>query len=362
MITKQRKLAYVETVKSVSPIPNADKIEVARVRNWNVVIKKGELKEGDKCVYFEIDSFLPVIPFPLFDFLRKSSYKKDGDTEGFVLKTMRFKGVLSQGLIMPLDVVLSAFGISLPSNVFGIELPALLDDGFDLTELLNVKKYEKPVPACLGGEVLGNFPSFIPKTDEERIQNINQEFLENMMLDKIYVTEKIDGTSITVYIKDTHVGVCGRNYEFKETTQNSYNYAVKNYKLREKLLAFKAEEDRNIALQGELIGPGIQGNHYNLNDVRILWFSGYDIDKQKRMDFAEFQSILDRFKLTLVPIVGCTIHQTDKTNPSKWIEFADGKSKLDPSVIREGIVVRSQKNPQLSFKAVSNKYLLKYDI
>lgn len=350
MITKQRKLAYVETINDVSPIPNADAIELASVRNWNVIIKKDELKKGDKCVYFEIDSFLPI--HPLFEFLRKSSYKKEGETEGFLLRTIRLRGKLSQGLILPLDVVSSSFNLSLPSDV---------ENGFDLTELLNIMKYEKPIPACLSGEVLGNFPSFIPKTDEERIQNIEQGYLENMMLNKIYVTEKVDGTSITVYIKDTHVGVCGRNLEFKETTQNSYNYAVKNYKLREKLLAYRSEEDRNIALQGEMVGPGIQGNHYNLNDVKVFWFSAYDIDKQKRMSFNEFQEILERFKLTMVPIVGCTIHDTEKTNPTKWIEFADGKSKLFPDTIREGVVVRSQTNTELSFKAVSNKYLLKYD-
>ena len=195
-----RKLVTIETIREVKPIEGAGAIEAVRVRDWWVVAKKGEFNVNDACLYYEIDSFLPVKP--QYDFLLRGSKPKkvlvDGvEREGILLKTIKLRGQLSQGLVLPL-----------PDGIFG-------ETGTDVSELLGVIKYEAPISPELTGKVKGNFPSFIPKTDEERIQNMSD------VLAGFYVSEKLDGTSVTYYKKDGVFGVCSRNLELLEgeTTQ-----------------------------------------------------------------------------------------------------------------------------------------------
>jgi len=145
-----RKLATIRKIDDLQPIEGADRIELAIVDGWKVVVTKG-LNIGDKIAYCEIDSFLPIKPE--FEFLRKSSYKKliDG-TEGFRLRTVKLKGQISQGLCIPLN-----------------ELPQLANNqiGDDVSEILGITKYDPPIPASLSGLAKGNFPTFLKKTDEE---------------------------------------------------------------------------------------------------------------------------------------------------------------------------------------------------
>ncbi len=151
-MTIERKLATVVKIADIQPIVGADAIVVAKVKGWNVVVKVNEYKVGDLAVYYEIDSFLPIRP--QFEFLRKSSYKRMVSTEGFRLKTIKLRGQLSQGLLTPI-----------PDGILNPK------EGDDLTEALDIVKYEHPIPAQLAGKIKGVFPSFIPKTDEIRIQN-----------------------------------------------------------------------------------------------------------------------------------------------------------------------------------------------
>jgi RNA ligase (TIGR02306 family) len=139
-----RKLASIRKVKDVKPIEGADVIELILIDGWQCVSKIGQLKKDDLCVYFEIDSFCPEKPE--FEFLRKSSFKTmaDGST-GFRLKTIRLKEQLSQGLVLPLSEV----------NLSDV------NEGDDVTEILGIKKYEPPIPACLAGEVRGPVPGCI---------------------------------------------------------------------------------------------------------------------------------------------------------------------------------------------------------
>ena len=191
-VKMERKLASIQIVKEIKPIPGADMIEVVRINNWDVVSKKGEYKVGDFCIYCEIDSFLPIREE--FEFLRKTSYKKMSDgSEGFRLRTIRLRGQLSQGLILPIHI---------------LPLGELVSEGKDVTEMLNIVKYEPPIPAELAGKVKGLFPSFIRKTDEERIQNLSDKYEEIKNSGKdFYVTEKLDGTSATFYFKDGEFGI-----------------------------------------------------------------------------------------------------------------------------------------------------------
>lgn len=334
-----RKLASVVKITNISPITGADNIVVAKVKGWSVVVKKGEFNVGDLAVYYEIDSFLPIRP--QFEFLRKSSFKRMGSTEGFRLKTIKLRNTLSQGLLTPIPE-----GISNPT------------EGDDLTEVLGIVKYEPPIPAQLAGQIKGNFPSFIPKTEEIRIQNFESEVGFNPMGERVYVTEKLDGTSFTCYFNNGVFGVCGRNWELTETDDNSLWRMAKILELKEKM----TKHGKNIALQGELIGNGINGNLYRLTDHKLFFFTGYDIDKGRRMFFDELEWVLFSLQLQMVPVIekyGFVI-PNEVNIVDYMLKYADGKSVLNMEVDREGIVVRGLEK-DFSFKAISNNYLLNND-
>ena len=335
-MTTDRKLASVVKIVDIQPIPGADAIVVATVKGWKVVVKVNEYKVGDLAVYYEIDSFLPIRP--QFEFLRKSSYKRMGSSEGFRLKTIRLRGQISQGLLTPIPE-----GISNPK------------EGDDLTEALDIVKYEPPIPAQLAGKIKGTFPSFIPKTEEIRIQNFESEVGFSPVGERAYVTEKLDGTSFTCYFNNGVFGVCGRNWELTETNDNSLWRMANMLELKEKLTKY----GKNIALQGELIGAGINGNLYGLSDHKLFFFTGYDIDKGRRMFFDELEWVLFGLDLQMVPILekyGFVI-PNESNIVDYMLKYAEGKSVLNMEVDREGVVVRGLER-EFSFKAISNTYLL----
>jgi len=331
-----RKLASVVKIVDIQPIPGADAIVVATVKGWKVVVKVNEYKVGDLAVYYEIDSFLPIRP--QFEFLRKSSYKRMGSSEGFRLKTIRLRGQISQGLLTPIPE-----GISNPK------------EGDDLTEALDIVKYEPPIPAQLAGKIKGTFPSFIPKTEEIRIQNFESEVGFSPVGERAYVTEKLDGTSFTCYFNNGVFGVCGRNWELTETSDNSLWRMANLLQLKEKM----TKHGKNIALQGELIGAGINGNLYGLSDHKLYFFTGYDIDKGRRMFFDELEWVLFGLQLQMVPVLekyGFVI-PNENNIVDYMLRYAEGKSVLNMEVDREGVVVRGLEK-EFSFKAISNTYLL----
>jgi RNA ligase (TIGR02306 family) len=331
-----RKLASVVKIVDIQPIVGADAIMVASVKGWKVVVKKDEYKVGDLAVYYEIDSFLPVRP--QFEFLRKSSYKRMGSSEGFRLKTIKLRGQISQGLLTPIPA-----DISDPK------------EGDDLTEALGIVKYEPPIPAQLAGKIKGTFPSFIPKTDEIRIQNFESEVGFSPVGERAYVTEKLDGTSFTCYFNNGVFGVCGRNWELSETDDNSLWRMAKVLELKDKM----TKHGKNIALQGELIGAGINGNLYGMSDHKLFFFTGYDIDKGRRMFFDELEWVLFGLQLQMVPVLekyGFVI-PNENNIVDYMLKYAEGKSVLNMEVDREGVVVRGLEK-EFSFKAISNTYLL----
>jgi len=338
----ERKLASVRKISKISSIEGADKIELAIVDGWKVVVAKDvNHNVDDMVIYCEIDSFLPVKEE--FEFLRKSSYKKMSDgTEGFRLKTIKLRGQVSQGLILPMSVV----------EYTNVQFKV----GMDVTNLLGVTKYEPPIPAELSGKVKGMFPSFLYKTDEERVQNLASEYEsykeKNKEEVKFYVTEKLDGSSATFYIKDGVFGVCSRNLELLETEGNSFWKVARELKLEEWLISL----GKNICLQGELVGESVQGNPYKIKGQTVRFFNGFNIDTQENIPFLEFVELTQKMNLTTVPIL-----DYDFTLPETiedMLEYADKKSELNSNFDREGIVVRSY-NRTISFKVISNKFLLK---
>ena len=337
----ERKLATIRKITDIRPIEGADMIELASVGGWNVVVAKNVgHKIGDKVVYCEIDSFLPIREE--FEFLRKSSYKKMDDQEGFRLKTIRLRGQVSQGLILPISVV------PIVQFATGHDLP----EGLDVTEMLGIVKYEPPIPAELSGKVKGGFPSFLRKTDEERIQNLVKEYEEYKLTSQhqFYMTEKLDGSSATFYINDGVFGVCSRNLELLETEGNTFWKVARELDLENK---FKSKG--NICLQGELIGEGIQGNPYKIKGQTVHFFNGFDIDTQTRMNINDFLILLDELELLSVPILGVAILLPETVEG--MLKLAEDKSRLNNKTEREGVVIRSLDNT-ISFKAISNKFLL----
>ncbi len=330
-----RKLASIQVIKDIIPIKDADAIEVVRVLGWNVVVKKGEFKIGDKVIYCEVDSLFPQKPE--FEFLRKVNFR---------IKTIRLRGVYSQGICFPLSI--------LPVGVY--------NEGDDVTNLLEISKYEPPIPVDLAGEAKGAFPSFLSKTDETRIQCL-EDILTKYLGTLCYYSEKIDGTSSTFYLNEGEFGVCGKNMEWLDTEKNTYWQIARKYEIEKKLRSI----GRNIAIQGEIIGEGIQRNKYKLgkNERRLYIFNAFDIDTYTYLSFNEFAQLMKDMDLETVPILETNFKLTNDID--YLTELSKGNSVINPKIRREGIVIRplveqiDMSLGRLSFKAINPEFLLKYD-
>ena len=195
-----RKLASIQRIWRIEPIEGADRIELAHVLGWQCVVNKGQFQPMDLAVYFEIDSFLPIQPE--FEFMRASSYKKsDILGEGFRLRTMKFRGQISQGLLLPVG--------QFPA------IPAEAGLGDDVTELLGVRKWEIEERATTGGTVIGTLPRDIPHTDETRVQE-NPELICAFAGLEYYISTKMDGSSHSIGIDEDGFHVTGHNYAGNE--------------------------------------------------------------------------------------------------------------------------------------------------
>lgn len=362
-----RKLATIRRISKLEPIAGADRIELAHVGGWKCVVKKGEFEEGDLCVYFEIDSLLPEKEW--CEFMRERKFR---------VKTIKLRGQISQGLCLSLETV----------GVF-----AGWSEGDDLTERLGVSKWEpyveqrarenqrQPVPykwllrvpfgrwlhMKLYPRAKGSWPEYMPKTDEERVQNID---VERYVSKDIYVTEKIDGQSCTFfYAKDEKTGlfsrglfgVCSRNMWLKvPDSSNWWTYAKEN-NIEQKISLYCRGNGRSLAFQGELYGPGIQGNKYQVAARCWRVYNIFDIDEQRYLNLAEKQEILKALQFQHVPLLSIMLYDNPylPITAEDWLEWADGNSLVGKG-IREGVVVRQVKDDSVSFKAISNEFLLKH--
>lgn len=348
-----RKLARIAQITNIKPITGADKIECAVVENgWEVVVKKGEYAPGDIAIYLEVDSW---VPHELAPFLTPKGHepREYNGVKGERLRTVKLRGQISQGLLLPLTIL----------GDLGLECPA----GFvDLTNQLGIQKYEPPIPAQLSGQIKGNFPSFIPKTDQERCQNLYTEIFTDH-LDEVYeVTTKLDGTSCTIYIRDGQVGVCGRNWELTETDTNTLWRCARNQGIIDALEALYSTQGRNIALQGEVIGEGIQGNQEQLKGQKFFIFDIYDIANRCYLNafsrasmVYQLQQLCPGADIEKVPMieVGKVLKDHQFTTIDQLLKYAEGPS-LNPNVQREGVVFKSTCS-DFTFKAISNTWLLK---
>lgn len=337
-----RKLATIQKIEEISPIDNADSIEKARIKGWWCVVKKGQFKKGDRCIYHEIDSLLP--PIEQYEFLSKgTSLKKTitetgKEVEGYRLKTIRLRGQISQGLILPLNSF---------KDINKLEIDT------DVSELLNIYKYDPPLNASISGEAVGHFPGNIPKTDEERVQNCIS-LLEQYKGYNFYVTSKMDGTSSTLFKYEGRMRVCGRSLEFKENDKNIFWKLTKKYDLVNKL-------PDGFAVQGEVAGEGIQSNRLKLKGVDFYCFYVFDIKNYQYLQLHDMKSFIENLGMKMVPI----IYEDFTLNHSydEILSFADMRSPLNSDLLQEGMVFRLKNNTdKISFKAISNEYLLKWKL
>lgn len=378
----KRKLASIQTITDLKPIPEADAIEVASVLGWKVVVKKGEFKVGDKCIYCEIDSILPEAEWT--EFLRKNNFR---------IKTIKLRGQISQGICFPLNV-LENYGYVFDENIWNEEADDFvrqidfksteliqedkylkckycftLEDDTDLTEVLGIKKY---VPNTFGdggfmsGKFAGNFPSFLIKTDETRIQNL-KSLVEQYEGTPIIITEKLDGCSATYFYNNGEFGVCSRNRMVQDDDTNVYWKMAKKYDIENIL----REHGKNIAMQGEIIGSKIQGNKLRIYDIDLKVFDLFNIDIGIYYDYDSCSDFINKYSLSSVP----KLDELELTSDiDEWVKYSTRKSVLNEEVWAEGIVIRSKFNlpfneflfkkmgiNRLSLKVINPEFLLKYD-
>jgi len=367
-----RKLATIQRIKNLTPIKKADRIELAYILGWECVVKKGEFKINDYCVYFEVDSILPEKE--VFEFMRPRKFK---------VKTAKFRKQISQGLALPISI--------LDKNI-------VIKEGMDLTTILNITKYDpEKIKECkrsksknifvnymmkykifrkcylfIFPKLKGCFPDFIPKTDEERLQNI-PNIIEKNNGENFYCMEKLDGQSLTVFYNNklnkwykpwinNAFGVCSRNIWRKRKDMSNWWFVVKNLDIERKLKKYCKQTKTNLAIQGEIIGPNIQNNRYNIKQKQLHIFSIFNIDTQKYLNFHDKSHVIHQLGLTEVPFYNIIQFNTSIHTVKWFTERTNKKSKINNEVLMEGLVYRSIKNDDISFKVINPNFLLKYNL
>lgn len=364
-----RKLASLVRIQAVESIPDTERLSVATMegKGWKVVVGRNDFEPGDAAVYFEIDSAIPNED--RYAFLRERCLKKFMTKSGTLLKecirirTIKLRGVISQGLLMPATRETFPEIFDQPSYNFGD----------DLTELLHVEHFDELKAALapqsgnpVSADAMGSFPSFIPKTDEERIQNL-VEYFETQKERYFEVTNKDDGSSITMFFApdedpENPFGVCSRNLRLKPqkadgTAPLPWLMAAK-YDVENKLRKFWKDYGTRLALQGELIGPGIQSNRDLLTEHEWHVFRIWSISSGKFVLPPVARSLCDMLGLKYVTVVAPALQVFKYYDTvDKLLAFAEGKTARGNE--REGLVFKAVDEPYLSFKAVSNRYLLK---
>ena len=358
-----RQLATVKRITSVADIPGKDRIGLATIDGWTVIVQKSEFKPDDLCIFCEIDSLLPDAEW--------CSFLKDHH-----IRTMKMAGCISQGICFTMDI--------LPDGDYY--------EGDDVTEILDITKWERPdasdvkegslqsktpnknYPKWLMrykwfrqlvykfGDHRGSkaFPDFLSKTDETRIQNA-PFYLD---LDVTWLlTEKLDGQSGSFAVKKTHklfgkkyeYIVCSRNVRLYTKDDSSYWKVSDKYNIEEALTSIAKEYNLEwVAVQGECVGPKVQGNKYKLKEPDLFVFNFITCD-HGRWPSADGKRISEEHGLKWVPVVGLgSIPNTVE----KMLELAHGPSQIGDT-IREGLVCRSLDGKH-SFKAVDPEFLIKY--
>ena len=339
---RRRKLGSVVVIDDVLEHTNADALEIACVKGWRVVVSKtrDQYARGDRAVYMEVDT---VVPEALLEGRAEHAILQP---KRFAIKTQKIRGQVSQGILFRMDI--------LPEDA-----RATAAVGDDVTDTLGLTLKAAPeVPS----NCLERFPARVPRTDEERVQNL-QGVLRELEGVELYATEKLDGQSFTAFLLDGAFSVASRNWV---VTDESDHHKVAAAIGLEGLM--RAAGLDNIAIQGELIGPGVQKNRYNKEERSVQFFSVYDVAKEVYVPFPQAEKLVkETLGLPWVPVVLPTFVVGPDTTAQQLVDMAEGRSVLNKNAWREGLVFRAVEEAthptlgRVSFKAISNKYLLKFE-
>lgn len=384
IINGKRALAYIVAIDEIKPIEGYDRVEYARTNGWWCIISKGDnLKVGDKCVYFEVDSKANAED-ERFAFLEKRHYK---------IKTQKMCKVISQGLLMPVSLFPELGDAEINTDVtdilkvtYSVEEDNARkkvdpDAKYKAMAARNQKIFKKKWARWMMKRAWGRkimflffgkkkdnprgFPTFISKTDEERIENLPWRLEEDK---EWLVTEKLDGTSCTYALerkgkKKFEFYVCSRNIRQQDEKQECYHdhniywdlafkYNIEQH-LREYLELHK--DYKWVCIQGEGVGS-VQGNPLKLDEDDLYVFN-FKTSEYGRHPSFDGKDTIEGWGMKWVPILG-TVKLPNTMEAMK--ELATGKSVVNPNVMREGLVYRSL-DGQESFKNVSREYLLKHN-
>lgn len=394
LVQEGRKLVTIRKIAAINAIPGADNIVEAEVDGWAVVIKKGEFEVGDYCAFFEVDCFLPADDSRYAFLLRNGVKVDEKGKERIRLKTIRLRKTLSQGLALPVNLF--------PEIIQSVNsIDELYESGFGIEQFLNVTKYERPSERNGGtgsrrAKTASDFPWWCRKTDAERLQNVYGKYKDKYVDVLFRPSLKMDGSSTTIaYISDEKykieklddnvlvyneetqsmevseilpypfnyelgtVIVCSRNLVLKHDPTVGFWKAIDNTQIHESLKKYCEEYDRQLAIQAELVGPGVNGNWDKHTEYQFYAFHIWDIDKQEYIEDEEFQEMCTAMQLQQAPqFPVAAVFQKYKTL-KEFLEASDIPSVNNP--IAEGIVYKSTKKidgQQIMFKVINNKYLL----
>lgn len=358
-----RKLATIRKIDSLAPIEGKDRIELATLGGWTVIVQKGEFNTGDLCVYCEPDSLLP--DKPMFEFLRKRCW--NDKYQGHRIKSMKMAGVYSYGIVFSTSIINGPVkeGEDVSDAIGAKKYDPEADAEFALAEAESKKQNKfvrfmfrytwfRKVWMMFFGKKKQSWPPFIVKTDEERVQNL-KGFIAAHEGESCYISEKCDGSSMSVSWNNGKLVVCSRNIWLKTPDSSNYWKVARKYNL-DKIL----KKNPNIYIQGELVGPGIQGNKYGFTELKFFVFNIKNKKTGERLDVNSMMAFCEQNKLSHVPIldIGYALESDVETILNK----SKGKSELFDTE-REGVVIRSNNTGpgNFSFKAINPDFLIKHD-
>lgn len=358
-----RKLATIRRIGSLTQIEGKDRIELATIDGWTVIVQRGEFNVGDLCIYCEPDSVLPDIP--AYEFLRKRCW--NAAYNGHRIKTMKMAGVYSYGIVFRFDMIdtsgIIAEGDDVTDKMSIRKFDPEADAEFALTETERKKqnrfvrfmfKYAwfRKVWTKLFVKPKQAWPSFIVKTDEERVQNCTV-LINKMAGESCYIGEKLDGASMSTAWHNGKLVVCSRNIWLKTPTSSNYWTIARKYNL-EKVL----RKNKDIYIQGEICGPGIQKNKYGFTELRFFVFNIKEKKTNVKYTVIEMMDFCNENGLEHVPVLD--IDYKLEPDVQTILDKSKGTSEL-ANIQREGAVIRSN-NPgfgSFSFKAINPEFMIK---
>lgn len=349
-------LAVVCKVQSITPISGRDRIELCRIANYNSIVQKDQFSEGELAIYIFYDAVLPLRPE--FEFLRKRCYSER--LNGFRIRPMKMGNVISEGLVLPLSL-----------------LGRTAREGEVVTTELGIRRYEPPAEKTASKNipqkglisVLMKIPPFekwylkrisqkreypltVPKSDEENIEK-KWDAVSADTSTVYIVTEKMEGQAATYYLKNGRYHVCSHNYEI-DRRKGSWGAISEELELDKVLKKIRKDSGKELAIQGEICGPGIQKNIYNFKALHFFVYGAYEVENGRRLTFSELFDLCSRYSLEMVPVIR---KSRILSSCDEMIKDAEGTSIYGADIPREGCVWRNDAG-DVHFKCKSRPYKL----